>query len=69
MYQKINDIIYQKKISKKDIAKKLGVTYNTLILKLNGKYKFTFDEALILKEILDVTTSIEELFEKADKTA
>ena len=50
------------KKSKKEIASELGMTYNTLLLKLRGKNDFTLDEAVKLKEILNTPKSIEELF-------
>ncbi|NSB34780.1 hypothetical protein [Clostridium saccharoperbutylacetonicum] len=42
--------IARKKIKKADIAEKIGRTYNTLNLKISGKYPFTYDEALIIHE-------------------
>lgn len=55
-----------KQISKRDIADRLGITYNTLLLKLSGKATFTLDEAMLLKEILKSDLSIEELFSRTD---
>lgn len=65
MFRNIEIIIFQKNLSKREIAKKLGMTYNTLLLKLSGKATFTLDEALKLKEILESSLSIEELFDPA----
>lgn len=65
MFRNIEIIIFQKGLSKREIAQKLGMTYNTLLLKLSGKATFTLDEALKLKEILESSLSIEELFDPA----
>lgn len=65
MFRNIEIIIFQKGLSKREIAQKLGMTYNTLLLKLSGKATFTLDEALKLKEILGSSLSIEELFDPA----
>lgn len=40
-----------------NIAKELNITYVALNNKLQGKYKFTLEEALQLKKILDLTQS------------
>ena len=44
-------------ISLTNVAKKLNITYVALNNKLNGKYAFTLDEALVLKKILHLTQS------------
>ena len=66
MYEEIEMIIFKKKLSKSDIAKKIGMTYNTFLLKLRGKNKFTLDEAIKLKNALDSDKPIEELFNYTD---
>lgn len=68
MYSNIEMLIFKRKLSKKLIAEKLGITYRTLLLKLNGKASFTLNEAMKLKEILNTELSIEELFDR-DKVA
>lgn len=45
-----------------DIAKALDVRYATVSDKLNGKYRFYYDEALSIKEIFFKDKSIEYLF-------
>lgn len=64
MYPKIEQIIFAKKISKKELADSLSMTYNTLLLKLKGNATFTLDEAIKLKSVLNTSYSIEELFDK-----
>lgn len=62
MYLKVLNEFAKNKLDKKDVAQKLGMTYNTLILKLKGRYAFTLDEALKLKAILKSNETVEELF-------
>ena len=52
-------------LSKKEFADKIEMNYNTLLGKLNGKTKFTLDEAVHIKEFLQEDISIEELFEES----
>lgn len=65
MFKNIEQIIFTKQIPKKEIAHKLGISYNTFLLKLKGNYPFTLDEALRVKEVLQTELSVEELFSKA----
>lgn len=69
MYKYVEISIMENGISKKDIAAKLNITYNTLLLKLSGKSKFTLDEALALKEILGTQEPVESLFKTNKNTA
>lgn len=62
MYKNLELAIFESEKTKAQIAAELGIGYNTLLLKLNGKNKFTLDEAVTLKDILKTTKSIEELF-------
>lgn len=62
MYENVERLIFEKKLKKSDIAHEVGITYNTLLLKLSGKYKFTLDEAVALRNILDPDMPIEEMF-------
>jgi len=50
--------------SKKEFAESINMNYNTLLAKLNGKSKFTLDEAVQIKEFLQEDMSIEQLFEE-----
>ena len=62
MYKEIEFIIFTRALSKADIAARLGMTYNTFLLKLKGRYKFSLDEAVNLKKILETDIPIEALF-------
>lgn len=64
MYKRIESQMVLIGMSKKDMAKKLKIGYNTLLLKLKGTSKFTFDEAVAIKEILNTEDSVEKLFDK-----
>lgn len=65
MYKKIELIMFTQKLSKAKLAKSLGISYNTFLLKLKGKYKFSLDEAVALKDILHTELTVEELFSTA----
>ncbi len=65
MYKEIEVMLFSKGMSKADVAKQMGMSYNTFLLKLKGKYNFSLDEAVTLKKILNTEKSIEELFATA----
>ena len=54
-------------ITKSMMAEFLGVRLATLSEKMSGKYPFTFDECLKIKEFLGVDMPVDELFLKAVK--
>lgn len=62
MYPELEQLIVVSSLTKADIAEKIGMTYNTFLLKLKGKYPFTLDEAFLLKEVLKTDLSFEKLF-------
>ena len=51
----LREFIQRSGISITAIAKKLNITYVALNNKLNGKFAFTLDEALLIKRILNLT--------------
>lgn len=53
----LKELIGRSGVSFTNIAKALDITYVALNNKLKGKYKFTLDEALKLKKILNLTQS------------
>lgn len=63
MYDTIKTDLGKLGISKKELAKELNISYGTILAKLNGKSKFTFDEAVRIHEIMKSTITVEELFE------
>lgn len=64
MYSNLEAEIVRKKIRKPVIAKAIGRTYNTLNLKIAGKYSFTYDEALKIQEEFFPEYDLKELFKK-----
>lgn len=53
----LREFINRSGMSLTNIAKRLNITYVALNNKLQGKYAFTLDEALVLKKILNLTQS------------
>lgn len=53
----LREFIDRSGISLTHIAKQLNITYVSLNNKLKGTFKFTLDEALALKKILNLTQS------------
>ena len=51
----LREFIDRSNISLTSVAKQLNITYVALNNKLKGKYKFTLEEALMLKKILGLT--------------
>lgn len=64
MYNNLEAEIARKKIKKTIIARFIGKTYNTLNLKISGKYPFTYDEALKIQEEFFPECDFKKLFEK-----
>ncbi len=46
------------------LAREIGIGRCALSEKLSGKYKFTFDEVLKIRDVLAPGADVEELFEK-----
>lgn len=55
-------------INKKDLARSLGIGYNTLLAKMSGTSPFTFDEVVKIKDVLQSDDNLEDLFAKANPT-
>ena len=71
MYQKLNNLLREYRITQKDIAEKLNInSLGTVSLKLNGKSIITLDEALGIKELLEAKAKkkykLEELFKEGE---
>jgi len=56
--------IARNKITRHDIARVLGTTYNTVSLKINGHYEFTVTEAQKIQKAFFPDLTIEYLFER-----
>ena len=46
------------------LSEEIGIGRPALSEKLSGKYKFTFDEALKIRDVLTPGANVEELFKK-----
>lgn len=66
MYNNLEAEIVRSKIKKNVIAKEIGRSYNTLNLKIAGKYPFTYDEALQIHEKFFPQCDFKDLFKKSD---
>lgn len=62
MYRVLESRLAYLGINKKTMAEETGINYNTLLSKLSGKSKITLDEAIKIKDYLNESLSIEELF-------
>jgi len=49
------DIMENKNVSRSDLAKKLGISYNSLVLRLKKRIPFKVPEVNIIKNYLDLT--------------
>jgi DNA-binding XRE family transcriptional regulator len=65
MYKRVEAQIILSGISKKELAKNIGISYNTLNSKLNGKSAFSLNEAAQIKRLLKAEEPIETLFDKS----
>jgi Trp operon repressor len=63
MYVNLECEMLKSRISRRDLAKKLTVSYQTITNKLNRTTQFTRDEMYSIKQILNTDVSLEELFE------
>ncbi|MGN2336526.1 hypothetical protein ACTFIN_00155 [Clostridium cagae] len=66
MYNNLEAEIVRKRIKKTEIAREIGRTYNTLNLKISGKYPFTYDEALMIHEKFFPECNFKDLFKKSE---
>ena len=62
MYREVNVELARKGMTKKGLAQKIGMRYQTLLGKLSGKYPITYDECLEIKKGLESDLTLEELF-------
>ena len=64
MYKVLEALIENRGVTKKQMAKDIGIKYATLLAKLSGESKFTLDEAVKIREYLNVEVPFEILFGK-----
>lgn len=56
--KRIKALMTIRNIKRSFLAKRLGISYNTLTKKLNGKREFNINELWKLKEILDMDNEL-----------
>ena len=66
MYRELLGEIVKRGLSKKELAKEIGITEKTLFNKLNGKSDFTWSEIKKIRNIVAPNISLEELFKTTD---
>lgn len=64
MYANVKAELARRNLSIVDLSEKTGIRYQTLVDKINGKFPLTLEEAKKIKDALDVSLSLEELFER-----
>lgn len=64
MYSNLRAEAVRRNLKLSDIAKEVGLTRTGMSQRMNGKIKFTFDEAKKIKSALGVDMTLEELFEE-----
>ena len=63
MFRNLEAEMVRKGVSKKEMAALIGVSYNTIRNKINGKQKFLYDEAFKIREHFFPKLSLEYLFD------
>lgn len=61
-FNNLNAEISRKGMTQKELASKISINPTTLSKKLNGVQDFTLTEAKMIKKILSVDISLDELF-------
>lgn len=69
VYRKISARIALLGLTQRDVAEMMGLSYGTLHNKLCKLTPFTLDEAIQLKQLLGISGSLEDAFERYDKKA
>ncbi len=64
MYRNVLGEMRRQGLTGAKMAEELGITQGTWSQKVNGKFPFTFREAVRVKKILGVDTPLEELFKE-----
>lgn len=65
MYPNLRAEIARHNTTFAEVAEAIGCSVSHFSLKMNGKYKFTLDEAFTIKKYLKTDLSIDVLFQKA----
>lgn len=62
MFPNLNAEMARQGWTRKDLANKTGIRYQTLNEKLNGKRPFTFPETVKIKNALSTELTLEQIF-------
>lgn len=62
MYKALNVELAKNGLTKKDLARISGISYSSLLDKLNRRTSFTFDECVKIKRALNTSLPLEDLF-------
>lgn len=62
MYRRFEAELVFANMTKKELAEKVGMKYDTLVLKLAGKSPLNFSDSIKLKEAINTNIPLEELF-------
>ena len=65
MYRNLEAEIVRRGMTQGELAKKMSIAPSTISKKVNGKTPFTLPEAFVIREILGVEITLEELFSTA----
>lgn len=71
MFQVVDEAIFRRKITIKQLCKDAGLNYSTMLPKINGRKTehstgaITLPQAVAIKEALDLDMPLEEIFAEA----
>lgn len=69
MFKNLEAEMVRRNVKRNDLAIRIGVRYQAICLKLNGKSPITFNEATTIRDEFFPDKTLEELFEEIAKTA
>lgn len=62
MFREVEAELARRGWSKKELAKKTGISYSSLLDKMSGRTSFTFDECIEIKRAIQSDMPLEKLF-------
>lgn len=65
MYKNLEIELLKADVSRRELAKELGITYGTMGTKMRGTADFTRTECFKIKEFLNSELTIDELFKRS----
>lgn len=67
MFRNLEAEMARHRINKNDLAKLLGVRYATVLDRMKGRYRFYFDDVLLIRDTFFPNQSLEYLFEMSQE--